>query len=93
MSRPFLLTVFRCASCGGPLGLVYQKDVSEVARQTANSWVSERDPGIENVREPTGADMVSNMIYIAPCYNCQQPLRDLESGVAKLRKVLKVYDK
>ena len=93
MSRPFLVTTFRCAICGGPLGLAYPKDVSEKARQTANSWVSERDPGIENVHEPTGADMVSNMIYIAPCYNCQQPLRDLESGVAKLRKVLKVDDK
>lgn len=93
MSRPFLLTTFRCAVCGGPLGLVYPKDVDEKARQTANSWVSERDPGIEPIHEPTGADMVSNMVYIAPCYNCQQPLRDLESSVAKLRKVLKVYDK
>lgn len=93
MNRPFLLTTFRCAKCGGPLGLAYPKDVSETARQVASSWMSEHDPNIERGSEPTGADMVSTMIYISPCYNCQQPLRDLESGITKLKKVLKAYDK
>lgn len=69
MNRLFLLTTFRCAACGGPLGL--------------------HDPQIEQIKGPTGADQVAATFYISPCYTCQQPLRDLANGVAKLRKVLK----
>ena len=91
MSRPFLLTAFRCAACGGPLGLAYPKEIPEAAVKAANAFgMGElHDPQIERIKEPTGADQVAVTLYIAPCYTCQQPLRDLANGVAKLRKVLK----
>ena len=91
MSRPFLITTFRCAACGGPLGLVYPKEMPEAAVKAANAFgMGElHDPQIERIEEPTGADQVGLTVYITPCYTCQQPLRDLQSGVAKLRKVLK----
>ena len=90
MNRPFLLTTFRCAACGGPLGLAYPKEISESAIKAANAFGMNElhDPQIERITEPTGADQVGFTLYIAPCYTCQQPLRDLQSGVAKLRKVL-----
>lgn len=90
MSRPFLLMTFRCAACGGPLGLAYPKEISESALNAVTAFGMDElhDPQIERIKEPTGADHVETTLYITPCYACQQPLRDLQSGVAKLRKVL-----
>lgn len=66
MSREFLVTKFVCATCGTNLNLSYEKPKS------AGQYVK---------GEPTGADMVQNLIAIEPCKTCLHPLEVMKAAL------------
>lgn len=70
MSREFLITKMVCAKCGSNLSLTY--DVPKGAGKYAQG-------------EPTGADMVQQVVAVEPCAMCLEPLH-------RMRRALKIFD-
>lgn len=68
--RQMLVTKFSCAACGSNLNLTYDKP---------------KNSGGYVVGEPTGADMVQQVIAIEPCRKCIKPLEDIKNALAVLR--------
>ena len=69
MSRQFLVTKFVCSVCGGNLSVSY--DVPKGAGQ--------HSPG-----EPTGADIVEQLVAVEPCAPCAAPLKAVQSSLRTL---------
>lgn len=67
--REFLITKFVCSKCGSNLQMTY--DVPKAAGRHAAG-------------EPTGADMVQQIVAIEPCEKCMQPLEELRAAARVL---------
>jgi len=81
--RPFLVTKFFCSKCGAALGVEYGKDAEAKPRDS-------HDPGIDYIREPTGADMVYTTVLIKPCHNCLKPVRDVAEAMAAIKRIIDI---
>ena len=71
MTRQFLVTKMVCARCGTNLNLTY--DVPVRAGEHASG-------------EPTGADMVQQIVAVEPCFECERPMRNVRSALAVLKE-------
>ena len=67
--REFLITKMVCSKCGSNLSLTY--DTPKVA-------------GLWAEGEPTGADMVQQLIAVEPCKKCMAPMEELRKAVRVL---------
>lgn len=67
--REFLLTKFVCSKCGSNLRLTY--DVPKAAGQYAEG-------------EPTGANMVHQLVAIDPCEKCAPPIPKIKAALMHL---------
>lgn len=67
--RQFLITKMVCAKCGSNLQLTY--DVPKGAGRYADG-------------EPTGADMVQQVVAVEPCQTCMAPLEELRAAARVL---------
>ena len=67
--REFLLTKFVCSQCGSNLRLTYA--VPKAAGQYAEG-------------EPTGADMVHQLVAIEPCVKCTPPVSKIKAALTHL---------
>lgn len=74
MSRQYLVFKPVCAKCGSNLDLSY--DVPKGAGGYA-------------LGEPTGADMVEQLLAIEPCAKCMEPLHRARKAMAMLMEDLK----
>lgn len=70
MTRKFLVTKFVCAKCGCNLSLSYDAPPS----------TSSYEDG-----EPTGFEMVQQLIAVEPCGPCLAPLRRLQTALSILK--------
>ena len=69
MSRQFLVTKMVCANCGSNLNLTY--DVPKQAGRYAQA-------------QPTGSDMVEQLVAVEPCMTCMEPLDRIRKAMAVL---------
>lgn len=67
--RQFLITKMVCAKCGSNLQLTY--DTTKGAGRYADG-------------EPTGADMVQQIVAVEPCHKCMAPLNEMRAAVQTL---------
>ena len=72
MNRQFLVTKFACSKCGNVLSLSY-KEANPLSTYVAG--------------EPTGIDMVQDIISIDPCETCTKPSRDAADAIKTLLRV------
>lgn len=70
MTRKFLVTKFVCAKCGCNLSLSYDAPTTNISYEDG---------------EPTGADMVQQLIVVEPCVPCMAPLRRLQTALSILK--------
>ena len=73
MTRQYLLTKLVCSRCGTNLNLTY--DVPK----SAGRYVS---------GEPTGSDMVQQLIAVEPCCECDKPMQELRRAIGVLKGVV-----
>jgi len=69
MMRQFLVTKFCCSKCGENLTLSYE------APKGAGRYAD---------GEPTGAEMVNQVVAIEPCKNCFAPLEEMRRAAKVL---------
>ena len=67
--RQFLVTKFACAKCGGNLSITYDKP---------------KTSGGYEEGQPTGADMVEQIVVVEPCQPCMTPLHEIKRALAVL---------
>lgn len=72
MSRQFLVTKMVCARCGTNLHVTYN------IPQHAGGYAA---------GEPTGADMVEQLVSVEPCSECERPLREVKRALSVLKEI------
>jgi len=75
MFRKFLITKFVCAKCGSNLCITYN--------------TPKTSPGYEE-GQPTGAEMVENIVAVEPCETCARPLEKVRDALKTLNELAAV---
>jgi hypothetical protein len=73
MSREFLVTKLVCSKCGSSVNLSYDQ-------------IKGRPLFADG--EPTGAARVENVVVVAPCDTCYEPIRTIQRALRDIKEVM-----